>query len=190
MIAVALHLRCTDARANWLRLRSSCAELDAGRIRGGRRARWSVGCVHSCGFYKHKAEDIVPGLPDAAGRIRRKRPAREQAFPQPAGAWAGRRRISAAGAIYGTPGSVVCDTHCIRICNLLGLASGKDPAKVEQQLRAIFAAGGILRFRATGSSLARPGRLRGKKARWHRPRCLAPYCKKLYGGMSTPVRFT
>ena len=42
------------------------------------------------------------------------------------------------GDIYKTPGSVVCDTHCIRICNLLGLASGKDPAKVEQQLRAIL----------------------------------------------------
>ena len=31
--------------------------------------------------------------------------------------------------------SVVCDTHCIRICNLLGLASGKEPEKVERQLR-------------------------------------------------------
>ena len=42
------------------------------------------------------------------------------------------------GDLYGEPGSVVCDTHCIRICNLLGLASGKEPEKVERQLRAVL----------------------------------------------------
>ena len=36
------------------------------------------------------------------------------------------------------PGSVVCDTHCIRICGRLGLSHGKEPEKVEQQLRAIL----------------------------------------------------
>ena len=38
------------------------------------------------------------------------------------------------GDIYGQP-SYVCDTHCIRITNLLGLSSSKDPHKVEMQLR-------------------------------------------------------
>ena len=42
------------------------------------------------------------------------------------------------GDIYRRPGSVVCDTHCIRISNRLGLASGKEPEKVEKQLRAIL----------------------------------------------------
>ena len=42
------------------------------------------------------------------------------------------------GDLYGQEGAVVCDTHCIRICNLLGLASSRDPARVEQQLRAIL----------------------------------------------------
>ena len=37
------------------------------------------------------------------------------------------------GDLYGRP-AVVCDTHCIRICGRLGLTTGKDPAKVEQQL--------------------------------------------------------
>ena len=41
------------------------------------------------------------------------------------------------GDIYGQP-AVVCDTHCIRISNRLGLAHGKEPEKVEQQLRAIL----------------------------------------------------
>ena len=40
--------------------------------------------------------------------------------------------------LYAVPGSVVCDTHCIRITNKLGLARGKEPEKVETQLRAIL----------------------------------------------------
>ena len=42
------------------------------------------------------------------------------------------------GDLYAVPGSVVCDTHCIRITNLLGLAKGKEPEKVEMQLRKIL----------------------------------------------------
>ena len=36
--------------------------------------------------------------------------------------------------------AVVCDTHCIRISNRLGLAKGKDPEQVERQLREILPA--------------------------------------------------
>ena len=42
------------------------------------------------------------------------------------------------GDLYAVPGSVVCDTHCIRICGRLGLSQGKEPEKVEKQLRAIL----------------------------------------------------
>ena len=42
------------------------------------------------------------------------------------------------GDLYGVPGSIVCDTHCIRICGRLGLSEGKEPEKVETQLRKIL----------------------------------------------------
>ena len=42
------------------------------------------------------------------------------------------------GDLYAAPGSVVVDTHCIRITNLLGLSKGKEPEKIEHQLRAIL----------------------------------------------------
>ena len=42
------------------------------------------------------------------------------------------------GDLYSVPGSVVCDTHCIRICGRLGLSKGKEPEKVEHQLRKIL----------------------------------------------------
>ena len=41
------------------------------------------------------------------------------------------------GDVYGKP-AVVCDTHCIRITNLLGFTDTKDPAKCEIQLREIL----------------------------------------------------
>jgi endonuclease-3 len=41
------------------------------------------------------------------------------------------------GDLYGVPGSVVCDTHCIRICGRLGMypEKEKDPTKIEKILR-------------------------------------------------------
>lgn len=41
------------------------------------------------------------------------------------------------GDVYKKP-AVVTDTHCIRLANRIGLASSKDPYKVEQQLAAII----------------------------------------------------
>ena len=41
------------------------------------------------------------------------------------------------GDVYGKP-AVVCDTHCIRITNLLGLTDTKDPAKCEAELRLLL----------------------------------------------------
>ncbi len=41
------------------------------------------------------------------------------------------------GDIYGKD-SVVTDTHCIRICNRLGLVTSKEPFAVEKQLRKIL----------------------------------------------------
>ena len=83
------------------------------------------------------------------------------------------------GDIYKHPGSVVCDTHCIRICNLLGLASGKEPEKVERQLRAILPP-------EESSDFCHRIVLHGRAvcvAR--RPDCaactLAPYCKSFCG---------
>ena len=41
------------------------------------------------------------------------------------------------GDIYHKP-AVVTDTHCIRLCGRLGLSEGKEPYKVEKQLRAVL----------------------------------------------------
>ena len=82
------------------------------------------------------------------------------------------------GDVFGKP-HIVTDTHCIRITNLLGLAEGKDPAKVETQLRAILPP-------EESSDFCHRLVLHGRAvcvAR--RPQCgrccLAPYCKSFSG---------
>ncbi|MEG2571086.1 MAG: endonuclease III, partial [Clostridia bacterium] len=37
------------------------------------------------------------------------------------------------GDVFGKP-AIVCDTHCIRLSNRLGLVSVKDPTRVEREL--------------------------------------------------------
>ena len=92
--------------------------------------------VHSCGFYKHKARDIVLAcqmLRVCCGRM--VPDSMEELLKLPG---VGRKTANLLlGDIYGQP-AVVCDTHCIRIANRLCLAIGKDPEKVETQLRAVL----------------------------------------------------
>lgn len=136
LIAVRLAAQCTDERVNQVtpalfqRFPSldAFAEADVAEVE-----RY----VHSCGFYRHKARDIVLAcqmLRDCfGGRV----PGTMEELLRIPGV--GRKTANLLlGDLYAQPGSVVVDTHCIRICNLLGLAHGKEPEKLEHQLRAIL----------------------------------------------------
>ena len=136
LIAVRLSAQCTDARVNLVTptLFAAYPTLEA-------MAAAEIGDVenyiHSCGFYRHKAKDIVQAcqmlLADYDGQV----PNTMDALLQLPGV--GRKTANLLlGDLYGVPGCVVCDTHCIRICGRLGLSHGKDPEKVEQQLRNIL----------------------------------------------------
>ncbi len=136
MIAVRLSAQCTDARVNLITpaLFAAYPTLEA-------MAAASVsdieGYIHSCGFYRQKAKDIVQAcqmlLSDYGGRVP---DTMEQLLKLPG---VGRKTANLLlGDLYAVPGSVVCDTHCIRICERLGFSKGKDPEKVEKQLRAIL----------------------------------------------------
>ena len=94
--------------------------------------------IHSTGFFRAKARDIVLAsqmlLRDYGGRVP---DTMEDLLKLPG---VGRKTANLIlGDVYHTPGVVVADTHCIRITGRLGLTDGtKDPAKVEQQLRAVL----------------------------------------------------
>ncbi len=136
MIAVRLSAQCTDARVNLVTpaLFDAYPSLDA---LANANISDIENYIHSCGFYRQKAKDIVLACQMLIRDFDRKVPdSMEQLLKLPG---VGRKTANLLlGDIYGTPGSVVCDTHCIRICGRLGLSVGKDPEKVEQQLRKIL----------------------------------------------------
>jgi endonuclease-3 len=136
MIAVRLSAQCTDARVNLVTpalfaaypTLEAMANADISHIEE---------LVHSCGFYKHKARDIVLGCQMLISDYGSKVPGTMEELLKIPGV--GRKTANLLlGDLYAVPGSVVCDTHCIRICGRLGLSEGKDPEKVETQLRKIL----------------------------------------------------
>lgn len=136
MISVRLAAQCTDARVNQVTpaLFAAYPTLEA---MAAADIADVENYVRSCGFYRHKARDIVLScqklLSDFGGKV----PDTMEALLSIPGV--GRKTANLLlGDIYNVPGSVVCDTHCIRISNRLGLAVGKEPEKVERQLRAIL----------------------------------------------------
>ena len=136
MIAVRLSAQCTDARVNLVTpaLFAAYPTLEA---MAGADIGHVEQLVHSCGFYKHKARDIVLGCQMLISEYGGKVPGTMNELLRIPGV--GRKTANLLlGDLYAKPGSVVCDTHCIRICGRLGLSQGKDPEKVEHQLRAIL----------------------------------------------------
>lgn len=94
--------------------------------------------IHSTGFFRAKAKDIVMAsrmmLDEYGGKVP---DTMEDLLKLPG---VGRKTANLIlGDVYHVPGVVVADTHCIRISGLLGLTDGtKDPGKVEMQLREIL----------------------------------------------------
>ena len=136
MIAVRLSAQCTDARVNLVTpaLFAAYPTLEA---MAAADVTDVENHVRSCGFYRHKARDIVLGcqmlLTDFGGKVP---DTMEELLRIPG---IGRKTANLLlGDIHGKPGAIVCDTHCIRICGRLGLSTGKDPEKVERQLRQIL----------------------------------------------------
>lgn len=136
MIAVRLSAQCTDARVNLITpaLFAAYPTLEA-------MANADVADVehyiHSCGFFRQKAKDIVFAcqmlLTDYDGKV----PDTMDALLRLPGV--GRKTANLLlGDLYNEPGSVVCDTHCMRICERLGLSKGREPEKVEKQLRSVL----------------------------------------------------
>ena len=136
MIAVRLSAQCTDARVNLVTpaLFAAYPTLEA---MASAPVEDVENYVHSCGFYRQKAKDIVLACRMLLDKHGGKVPDNMEDLLQLPGV--GRKTANLLlGDIYQKPGSVVCDTHCIRICGRLGLSQGKEPEKVERQLRKIL----------------------------------------------------
>ncbi len=135
LFSTRLAAQCTDARVNIVTKTlykkypslEAFAEADIPELENDLRPT---------GFFRMKARDLKAAarvlLDDYGGKVP---DTMEELLKIPG---VGRKTANLVlGDIFGKP-SYVCDTHCIRITNLLGLTEGKDPAKVEVQLREIL----------------------------------------------------
>ena len=136
MIAVRLSAQCTDARVNLVTpaLFAAYPTLEA---MAAADITDVENYIHSCGFYRQKAKDIVQACQMLLTEHNGKVPGTMEELLRLPGV--GRKTANLLlGDLYQEPGSVVCDTHCMRICERLGLSKGREPEKVEKQLRAVL----------------------------------------------------
>ena len=138
MIAVRLSAQCTDARVNMVTpaLFEAYPTLDD---LANANISDIEGYIHSCGFYRQKAKDIVLSCQMLIRDYDRKVPGKMEELLKLPGV--GRKIANLLlGDIYGKPG-IVADTHCIRIGGRLGMydPSIKDPHKVEKILSELVA---------------------------------------------------
>ena len=135
MIAVRLSAQCTDKRVNEI-APALFARFPTLECFAEATPEEVEPYVRSCGFFRQKARDIVAACQALRDRFGGRVPDSMDALLTIPGV--GRKTANLLlGDLYGQP-AVVCDTHCIRIANRLGLAKGKEPEKVERQLRAIL----------------------------------------------------
>ncbi len=135
LMSTRLSAQCTDARVNIVtkELFSRFQSIDD--FADGDLAEIER-IVRPCGFYKMKARDLKNMAVMLRDAYHYQLPDTIEELTKLPGV--GRKTANLiVGDIFGKP-SVVCDTHCIRITNLLGLSTGKDPLKVEMQLRKIL----------------------------------------------------
>ena len=137
LFATRLAAQCTDERVNQVTpalfgrypTLEDLAQADMQEVEG---------YIHSCGFFRTKAKDIVLAsqmlISDFGGVV----PNTMDALLTLPGI--GRKTANLIlGDVYNQPGAVVVDTHCIRITGLMGLTDGtKDASKAEAQLRELL----------------------------------------------------
>lgn len=135
IIATRLSAQCTDARVN---LVTPALFEKYKTVEDFANAEISdvETLIHSCGFFRAKAKDIVEMCRMMIAEYNGEVPDTLEKLTSLPGV--GRKTANLImGDVYGQP-AVVADTHLIRISNLLGLVSTKDPFKVEMQLREIL----------------------------------------------------
>ncbi len=135
LFAVRLSAQCTDERVNLVApgLFERFPTLEA---MAAAKQEDVEELIHSCGFYRSKAKDIIACaevlLTQHGGRVP---DSMEELLKLPG---VGRKTANLIlGDIFGQS-AVVTDTHCIRLAGRMGLTKETAPEKVERDLRALL----------------------------------------------------
>ena len=176
LFSVRLAAQCTDERVNQVTpalferfpTLEAFAEADVAEVEE---------YIHSCGFFRSKARDIVLCAQMLLEKHGGKVPGTMDELLALPGV--GRKTANLIlGDIFHEPGATVVDTHCIRLTNRMGLVDAlKEPGKIETALRKIlppekssdFCHRLVLHGRAVCTARAP----KCEKC------CVAPFCKQL-----------
>ncbi|MBQ8165262.1 MAG: endonuclease III [Clostridia bacterium] len=135
LISTRLSAQCTDARVNMVtpalfKRYPDCkafAEADVEELEE---------YIRSTGFFRSKARNIIDCCKALLERHNGQVPDTMEELVALAGV--GRKTANLVlGDAFGKP-SYVVDTHCIRLCNRIGLTDNSDPVKIENDLREII----------------------------------------------------
>ena len=133
LFSVRLAAQCTDERVNQVTpalfarfpTLEAFAEADVSEVEQ---------YVHSCGFFRAKARDIVECSKVLLEKYNGQVPSTMEELVSLPGV--GRKTANLIlGDVFHVPGSTVVDTHCIRLSNRLGLV---EPEKIEKELRKVL----------------------------------------------------
>ena len=132
LVEVRLAAQCTDARVNIV-VRDLFAQYPSLDALAQASPEEIEAIVRPCGLGRSKARDISACMRMLRDEFGGHVPdTMEQLLRLPG---VGRKSANLVmGDVFGKP-AIVTDTHCIRLCNRIGLVDGiKDPAKVEKAL--------------------------------------------------------
>jgi endonuclease-3 len=137
LVGVRLAAQCTDERVNKV-LPALLERFPNAQAMAQATPEEVEPYIHSCGFFRGKARDIVGAAKMLVEEYNGVVPDTMEDLLRLPGV--GRKSANLIlGDVYHKPGSVVVDTHCIRLSNRLGLVDGlKDPVKIERELAKIL----------------------------------------------------
>ena len=136
LVSVRLAAQCTDARVNVV-TQELFARYPTVEALAAAEPEDIEAIVRPCGLGPSKARDISACMRRLRDEFGGHVPDDFETLLSLPGV--GRKSANLImGDVFGRP-AVVCDTHCIRLSNRIGLVDGvRDPARVEKQLRALL----------------------------------------------------
>ena len=132
LVSVRLAAQCTDARVNVV-VQDLYAKFPTIEALASAEVSKIENIVRPCGLVKSKAKDISACMKMLHEKYNDKVPDDFDKLLELPGV--GRKSANLIiGDVFGKP-AIVTDTHCIRLCNRIGLVNNeKDPKKVEMAL--------------------------------------------------------
>lgn len=132
LVAVCLSAQCTDDRVNKV-TPELFRKMNTPREFANANIEEIEELIHSCGFYKNKAQNLkqagIKIMNDFNGKV----PQTIQELQTIPGVGRKSANVIMLEA-FNMPQGIAVDTHCKRIANRLGFSSKDDPLKIEQDL--------------------------------------------------------